>query len=328
MTHVDSRYERLDTIERKLAQRPKGWSTGELAHELGVDPSTIFRDLMLLEARGTGLIKQGRRYILDHRRALHSVKLTNHEVLVLYLAARLLSRHSDEHNPHVVKALEKLADALRTKSPLMARHIDQAAAAVRVQRIRRAYVDALEVITQGWVEGRKVHIRYRSYTGDEITERTIAPYFIEPSGISYACYVIGFDDLRGELRTFKIEERVLEAHLTDERYTIPDDFDPQQLLASAWGVIWRDKDDIEVTVRFYPAVVPFIKESTWHHTQRIEDLPDGSCLFTVRIGSTIEFKRWLGQWFPEVEVISPPAFREEVIADIQALAQRYGLLTK
>jgi predicted DNA-binding transcriptional regulator YafY len=173
MTRTDSRYERLDDIERKLARQPEGWTTGDLAREFGVDADTIRRDLLLIEGRGTGLIKQGRRYTLNHRRSSHSVLLNNDEALALYLAARLLSRHSDEHNPHVVKALEKLADALDAKSPLIAHHIAQAAA-VRQRRMRREYVEALEVLTQGWAEGRKVRLRYRSYAKDETTERTFA----------------------------------------------------------------------------------------------------------------------------------------------------------
>jgi len=130
MTRTDSRYERLDDIERKLARRPEGWTTGELAREFGVDADTIRRDLIDLDRMGAGTCKVGRRYILDHRRSLHSVKLSNDEALALYLAARLLSRHSDEHNPHVVRSLQKLADALRSKSPLIAQHVDLAANAV------------------------------------------------------------------------------------------------------------------------------------------------------------------------------------------------------
>lgn len=324
MTRSDTRYERLDDIERKLARRPEGWTTGELAREYDIDPDTVLRDLNLLEARGTGLLKQGRRYILDHRRSLHSVKLNSNEVLALYLAARLLSRHSDEHNPHVIKALEKLADALDAKSPLMARHVAQAAAAVRSRRTRREYVEALEVLTQGWAESRKVRLRYRSYTKDETTERIFAPYYIEPSGIGYACYVIGFDELRGALRTLKVE-RVQEARLTDERFEVPLSFDPQQLLASAWGVIWRDEGEIEVTLRFAPSVVRRVKESVWHPSQRIEDLPDGSCLFTVRVGSTLEFKPWVRQWGSAVNVISPDVFRDEIVAEVCAMARQYGV---
>jgi predicted DNA-binding transcriptional regulator YafY len=324
MTRTHTRYERITAIERMLARAPGGITTGELAREFSVDTDTIRRDIVELESMGTGIFKEGHRHILDHRRSLHYVKLTNNEALALYLATRLLSRHSDEHNPHVVQALEKLADALDTKSPLIAHHIAQAATAVRGRRTRREYVASLEILTQAWAERRKVQLRYRSYTKDETTERTFAPYFIEPSGIGYACYVIGFDELRGALRTLKVE-RIYDARLNNERFEVPAQFDPQELLASAWGVIWRDEVDLEVVLRFAPAVVRRVKESVWHHSQRIEDLPDGACLFTVKVGSTMEMKPWIRQWGADVEVLSPPELRQELVAELWAQAQLYGL---
>lgn len=323
MTRSDTRYERLDDIERMLARHPEGCTTGDLAREFGVDGNTIRRDLLLLEGRGTGLTKQGWRYVLDHRRSLHTVKMTNDEMLALYLAARLLSRHSDEHNPHVVKALDKLADALETKSPLMSAHIAQAATAVRERRTRREYVEALETLAQGWAEGRKVRLRYRS-SENTTSERTFAPYFIEPSGIGYACYAIGFDDLRGSVRTLKIE-RIAEASVTNEHFAIPESFDPQRQLANAWGVIWRDEGSIEVVLRFSPSVARRLKESTWHHSQRIEDQPDGACVFTVYVGSTLEMKPWIRGWGRDVVVLAPAELRDEIANEIREMAQNYGL---
>ena len=44
MKAPENRLERIGQIERKLALRPEGWTTGELAREFKVDPSTIFRD--------------------------------------------------------------------------------------------------------------------------------------------------------------------------------------------------------------------------------------------------------------------------------------------
>lgn len=327
MTKTETRYQRLDAIERLLARRPEGCTTGELARDLGVGPDTIRRDLALLDARGAGLLQQGRRYLLDHRRALHTVKLSNHELLALYLAARLVSRHSDEHNPHVVAALEKLAGAVEAKSPLLARQIAQAALAVSERRPRPDYVATLEALTQGWVEGRKVRLRYRAYGQDELTERTFAPYFIEPSSIGYACYAIGHDDLRGALRTLKVE-RIHDARLTHERFSVPAGFDPRQLLDAAWGVVWPDEEEVAVTLRFAPPVVRRVKESAWHHSQRIEDLPDGSCLFTVRVGSPLEFTPWVRQWGAAVEVLSPPAFREQLAAEARKMVAVYSERTE
>jgi predicted DNA-binding transcriptional regulator YafY len=322
MRNLDSRLERIHDIERKLARNPKGWTTGELAKEYGVDISTIQRDLNYLESLGTGLIRQGRRYVLNHRRALHTVKMTNDEVLALYLAARLLSRHSDEHNPHVVRALEKLADALRDKSPRIAQHIDQAATAVRSRRSRPHYIEALEVLTQAWATGHKVRLRYRS-PDNQKTERTFAPYFIEPSGIGYACYVIGYDFLREKLRTLKIE-RIIEAELTNEPFDIPAEFDAQKLLANAWGVMWRDEGSIEVVLRFDASVVWRIKESTWHHSQRIEDVPDGSCIFRVQVGSTLEIKPWIRQWGSAVTVLEPASLRQEIVNEVRIMMKNYA----
>ena len=177
------------------------------------------------------------------------------------------------------------------------------------------------MLTQGWAEGRKVWLRYRN-AESQVSERTFAPYFIEPSGVGYACHVIGWDDLKDKMITLKIE-RINEARVTDERFKIPSAFNPQQLLADAWGVIWREEGAIEVTLHFAPTVIRRIKESTWHHSQRIEDLPDGSCLFTVRVGSTMELKPWVRQWGSAVTVISPPEFRAEVAAEARETVQNY-----
>lgn len=323
MSSPEARIERIEDIERKLAQRPNGATLGELAAEYAVNPSTIYRDLRTLQAMGTALTKHKRRWLLDRRRSLYHLRLSTDEVLALYLAARLLSRHSDEHNPHVVTALEKLAAALSDRSPLLARHIERAAAAVRARPSRPDYVQALETLTQAWAQGRKVRLRYRSYTTGETTERTFSPYFIEPSSIGYACYVIGHDELRGQIRTLKVE-RISGARLTDDPYEVPAVFDPLHLLASAWGVIWQEDGEVEVTLRFSPSVVRRVTESTWHHSQRIESLPDGSCLFTVRIGSTLEITPWIRQWGADVKVLRPPALRAELAAEARALAALYA----
>ena len=324
MSATDGKMERVEDIERRLAQRPQGWTTTELALEYGVDPSTIYRDLQVLILLGSDITRKGRRYVLERQRQLYQVKLTTDEVLAIYLAARLLSRHSDEHNPHVVKALEKLADALRGRSVLMASYIDEAAAAIRERRTRPAYLQAIEVLGRAWAEGRKARIKYLSYTKNELTERTFAPYLIEPSAVGYACHVIGHDDLRGEVRTLKVE-RIREARLTNERYTIPTTFDSRPLLASAWGIMWSEDADTEVTLRFTPQAARRVRESIWHHSQRIEDEPDGSCRYTVQVGSIVEFTPWVRQWGADVEVISPLAFRDQLIAETRALMMVYGL---
>ena len=61
MKQTESKYERFDAIERLLVRHPAGLTTGEIARALGVNPSTIYRDIQFLEGRGTGLIQDRRR---------------------------------------------------------------------------------------------------------------------------------------------------------------------------------------------------------------------------------------------------------------------------
>ncbi len=327
MRKPESRLERLEQMERLLASRPTGWRTSELAAALGVDPDTIRRDYGALEGLGTGLIKEGHRYRLDHRRALHTVRLTLDQLLALYLAARLLSRYSDEYNPHSAQALDRLADALHLRAPLLAHHIQAAAYEVRLRPVKPGYMAVLETLTRAWVERRKVRLTYQAITSDQITTRTFAPYYLEPSAIGYACYVIGYDELRQALRTLKVE-RIIGATLTSDTFTPPANFDPQRLLANAWGVMWGDEaGEQTVVLRFAPIVVRRVKESTWHQRQEITDQPDGSCLFTVQVGHTLELKPWVRQWGPNVEVLAPPAFRAEIAAEAAAMAQLYSQTT-
>src|SRR5690606_1435664 len=121
----------------------------------------------------------------------------------------------------------------------------------------------------------------------ELTEREICPYFLEVSRSEPASYVIAFDDLRGALRTFKLE-RIVAAEALEGTYAIPESFDPYAHLAAAWGVM--DDAEVEVRLRFTPAVASRVKESIWHHSQRVTDLPGGGCELLMRVGGTREMR--------------------------------------
>jgi predicted DNA-binding transcriptional regulator YafY len=177
----------------------------------------------------------------------------------------------------------------------------------------------LETNTRAWADRRQVELRYRAASGD-VTERIICPYFLEVSRSEPASYIIAYDELRGALRTFKLE-RVVGATTLDQTYTIPDSFDPYTHLASAWGVM--DDAEVQVRLRFSPSVSARVKESIWHHSQRVDDLPDGGCELSMRVGGTREMRSWVLGWGAEVEVLEPEALRSEVLEHAQRMLGLY-----
>ena len=50
-----------------------------------------------------------------------------------------------------------------------------------------------------------------------------------------------------------------------------------------------------VRIRFRPAVRQYITETHWHTSQQIDDLPDGSFIFTVEVSEPREVGWWVLQ---------------------------------
>lgn len=123
------------------------------------------------------------------------------------------------------------------------------------------------------------------------------------------------------MRTFKVE-RIVSAEMLPRAFDLPADFNIDTLLSSAWGIIWGE--GIEVKLRFKPEVAWRVRESRWHPSQQIEELPGGGCLLTVSVASTMELGRWVRGWGDTVEVLSPAELRQELRAEAVRLARQYA----
>ncbi len=150
----------------------------------------------------------------------------------------------------------------------------------------------------------------------------VSPYCIEMTGVGYSVYLVGYAENAEiqKLETFKLN-RIKEAEILDETFEIPPDLDINQRLVSSWGIICGE--DTPVKIKFSPAVTSRVKETIWHPSQQIEDLPDGGCLVTLKVGSTLEMTPWLRGWGPDLEVLEPLELREQFKGWARRLAEIY-----
>ncbi|MBE0481368.1 MAG: WYL domain-containing protein, partial [Dehalococcoidia bacterium] len=322
LTRDTGRAVRLIQIQGLISRSPLGLTVSELAERHGVSTRTMQRDILTLQTDlHIPIQKRGYdRYGLPGGYHLPPVFLSLQEAVGLFLAARLIIRQTDEHNPHIESALRKLAAVL--PSPVGERLEDSLGSLAR----KPSNPDSLivyEKVALAWSTRRRLRFRYRSPRGTRTKEWVIEPYFIEMTGTGYSQYVIGrvVSGEREGIITFKLD-RIREAQLLEETFEIPEDMSLHDLLGSSWGIIWGD--DVEVKLRFSPGVTRRVKESVWHPSQAIEDLPDGGCLLTVTAGSTLEMSPWIRGWGPDVEVLAPEALRKEFTVWSRQLYQMYN----
>jgi proteasome accessory factor B len=316
MSRLANRTARLRQLEELLLLSPGGLSVAELASQLLVNRRTIYRDIDFLSAQGVPLWQDDGRFGLNRTRYLATVRLSYQEAMALVLAGLLLARTMDERNPHVIAALRRLATTL---PDIPSAHLKRAAERVEAYRYNSTQIAILETITEGWGNGRKVKIAYRSPRSGELRQRVIAPYALEPtpSGI----YIICHDEWAGDIRTFKLR-RLESAQLLDETYTIPADFNPEAHLASSWGIMSGEQVS-EVVLRFTQAAKPFVAERQWHPSQQIQDTPDGGCLLQVQVSAPQEMQPWIRSWGAQVEVIAPDWLRQRIAEELQQAAEQY-----
>jgi len=315
------RTELVQELERLYGGR--GFSDIELAERLGVNRTTIYRTRVFMEMDlNMPFVDDGHgRHRIDRRQQLGSIRLTQTEALALYLGGRRLQQQTRVAHLPTAQALEKLAVVLRR--PMM-QYLVRAAHEILEQERDPQHTANLEQIVEGWVTGRKVRVRYRRPHAAAGRVHLFSPYQFEPSVWSDGVYLIGHSDQYDAVIPLKLN-RIEHATVTTEPFAIPDDFDSHTMLQHAWG-IWRaDGAPVAVRLRFSPRVTPRVKESVWHPSQTIVDLPDGGCEWLAGIAEWREMEPWVRGWGEDVEVLEPEGLRESVVNALRAALQRYEI---
>jgi CRISPR-associated endonuclease/helicase Cas3 len=326
MRRAENKATRLLQIEALLLGHPEGLTQSEIARRLSVHRSTILRYLPDLTDRFAVYEDEDRRLKIDRDAYLVRVSFSLHEALALHLGARLMATWMDRQNPHAAAALRKLSVSLERLAPLLSRHVQQSADVMdqAAQRHDPAYLNVLETLTRAWSTQRKVKVWHRQDRRSRVFEYLFSPYFIEPYAAGQATHVMGFREPPGKLRTFKVE-RIERIQMLDEAYTLPQDFDPGELLSDAWGIWYTESDPVEVVLRFHPRVSSRVLETRWHRSEQVQEQEDGYLLWRARVAEPQEMLPWIRGWGADCEVLEPGELRKNLAREARRLASVYGI---
>lgn len=315
--------QRLLQIEALLLAHPEGLTQSEIARRMNVNRSTIFRYLPDLTEHAPIFEEDGRLYI-NRESFLVNLRLNLHEALSLHLAVRLLTNHMERHNPHAASLLRQLSHSIETLSPQISHHMKLSADVIDDPgRFKDPhYIATLEVLALAWAEGRKVKVWHRHTKTEQVFEYLFSPYFVEPYAVGHSIHAIGLREPPGNLRTFNLA-RIERIEFTKNYYQIPSDFDPLNILRSAWGIWYTHGAPQEVILEFSPRVAPRVLETKWHVTQQIQKNEDGSLIWKASVAEPKEMIPWIRGWGADCKVHSPISLRFKIINEISQMQANY-----
>jgi predicted DNA-binding transcriptional regulator YafY len=302
-----------------------GRTIGQLSGELGVTKRTVQRDIEVLTTAGFPLTSDMRNgtvfwHFMEGFHAEAPIALTLTEQMALYFSKGLFKPlQGSPIYESLESAIQKIGSQLPAQSFGLLRGLENALA-VRTFGFKdyTRSKQTIEAMTRAVFHKYRVRLSYQSPHDSRPTEREVDPYRLWY--VNNALYVVGHDHLRNDLRVFAVD-RVRSVSLTNRRFEIPEDFDFEAFTRTAFNMIWGETQ--EVKIHFSASQAPYIRERTWHPSQKIETEPDGSIILTLQVADLWEVKFWLIGFGVEATVLNPIELAKEIGTEAETLAKVY-----
>jgi predicted DNA-binding transcriptional regulator YafY len=303
----------------KTIEAGRWTSAGALAAEHGVTERTIRRDLEALQEAGFPLYddrKDGKkvwRLVEGYRQKL-SQTFTLSELAALYFSRNMLSfLGGAPFAQDLEAAFMKIREALPQKSlPYLSRIQDLFTARPDPWKDYSAKQDVIAGLIEAILHQKQARIAYYSFHSKRTKDYTLDPYRVVYFRGGLYLYARAHE--YGEVRTFAVE-RIRKMEILDEGFEIPADFSPSEYARSAFGISGGMAETVELV--FQPEMAGYIRERTWHESQRMEDREDGAVRLTMDVAPGFELKAWIKGFLPHVEVVRPVSLREDIARELE-----------
>jgi predicted DNA-binding transcriptional regulator YafY len=115
-------------------------------------------------------------------------------------------------------------------------------------------------------------------------------------------------------------ERIKSVTLTDHPFQIPLEFDIEDYVKDAIGIMRGQP--IKVELRFNTPTAAWVKDRIWHTSQTLTPHKNGELTMTLTVADNRELIGWILSFGSGVRVIKPEALRQAVRQEAKAIADQ------
>jgi predicted DNA-binding transcriptional regulator YafY len=315
--HYARRLQRLLTIINEIKTTPHQ-APEALYTSLGISRAMFYKDCQVLKALGLAFHydRQQRQYVITQDRYLPVLALSTSELLALIMAVRQIASTGDHTLTYeAIAALRKVV----SNTPIEVRAFLEASLDdVVLQDGFGCNPTILHDLWQACQEHQRLGIVYDR--GDGPRQWVIDPYqlFFKRRALYLDACVVETRQIH-MFRVNRIKSLTLLGVCTPTPL-VPYNFRERHRHSFS---VFVGPPPRRVRIRFRPAVRQYITETRWHTSQQIDDLPDGSFMFTVEVSEPREVGWWVLQWGANAEVLEPESLRQEIGETARALVAVY-----
>lgn len=187
---------------------------------------------------------------------------------------------------------------------------------------RPSDLEVFRTLATAVLERKQLRLLYHGRARDETTERTVSPQRLVYYRSNW--YLDTWCHLRKGFRHFAID-RLHPIAIIDDPAREFTDAELDKHFAGAYG-IFAGVPTATSVLRFKPSAARWVADEQWHPEQESTVLADGGFELKVPYSRPEELVMDILKYGAEVEVISPPALREQVAQALKAAAKQYRSL--
>jgi predicted DNA-binding transcriptional regulator YafY len=305
--------------------RRGGVRASELIERFELDARSLRRYLADLRDLDIPIVDDGRgedRVVsVDARWKRTGVQLSLTEVLSLHFGRTLFNfLEGTSFQSDLEGAIERLEPAISRAHADIAKQLDTRFIAVpeHAKDYRGERSEIIDEVTTAIIYNNPIDARYRRIGGLSAARR-LHPYTL--AVFRQGLYLFAFDPEAQLVKTFAIERFEEVSRRRSERFELPPGWTPRAHIAHAFGIIDGRAED--VSIAFTEAVAGYIRERTWHPSQRMSTMSDGRLRLDLRVAVTIELETWILGFGSDSEVLSPAPLVDKITHALEIALTRY-----
>lgn len=183
----------------------------------------------------------------------------------------------------------------------------------------------LGLVLEAMKQNTKIEFSYQRHQEENETKRLLSPFCVKIFNNRW--YVIGQENGEEKAQAIRIFalDRIKSLQILTEKFQFPDDFDGNVYFSDCFG-IFADRTILpeKIIIKAPAEKSKYLKTLPLHHSQKELKTEGDFTFFEYFLRPTYDFRQEILLHGAEIEVISPPEFREkiaEIIHEMQKLYQ-------
>jgi predicted DNA-binding transcriptional regulator YafY len=320
---MSTKLERLFHIDA-LIRNGSYPSASTFMERFEVSERTILNDIQFFKDRLHAPLRYSRAhrgyFYTDTSWKLPTFPTTEGQLLAFFLSVELTHRYlgtsfEQPLRDAIQHIMEMLPSNLQISISELARHYS-----IRSGASAQTAPETLLALQEAIQNRHPVDMVYFTAGRGEENQRVVHPYHL--FNIRGEWYLIAYDLLRQNIRQFSLPRIRTWRIMTKELFEPDPTFSPEDYFNKSFQAEHGDSI-VEVVLLFDAYQARYMRERTWHASQKTEDKPDGSMLMQFKTGALAEVQRQIMSYGRHVKVLAPASLAESVEAELRATLQLY-----